>query len=44
MPLGYQNQVWPPLAELGHQQIAEHCPQGLPMISMSRASESLVGA
>ena len=28
MPLCHNNQVWPPLAELGLQEIAEHCPQG----------------
>ena len=22
------NQVWPPLAEQGHQEVTEHCPQG----------------
>ena len=44
MPLCYQNQVWPPLAEQGHQEVTENSPLRLPMVSMSRASESLVGA
>ena len=26
MPLCHRNQVWPPLAKQGHQEVAEHCP------------------
>ena len=42
MPLCHQNQVWLPLAEQGHQEVAEHCPLSEPMVAMSRASESWV--
>ena len=28
MPLCHQNQVWPPLAVQGHQEVTEHCPLG----------------
>ena len=44
MPLCHQNQVWPPLAEQGHQEVTITLSTRLPMVSMSRASESLVGA
>ena len=44
MPLCHQNQVWPPLAEQGHQEVTEHCPQGYQWVQCPKASESLVGA
>ena len=45
MPLCHQIQVWPPLAEQGHQLRGHRTlSTRLPMVSMSRASESLVGA
>ena len=45
MPLCHQNQVWPPLVEQGHQEVTEHAlSTRLPVVSMSRGSESLVGA
>ena len=40
MPLCHQNEVWPPVAELDNQEVAEHCPQSY-LVSVSRASESL---
>ena len=42
MPLCQQNQSIATVAEVGHQEVAEHCPQ--PMVSMASASECLVGA
>ena len=44
MPFCHQNQVWPPLAEPGHQEVTEHCPQGYLWFQCPEHPNLLVGA